>query len=101
MANHAKNIFVGTGGKEAIDKSHYLGAVCGLESIMGHTDTPVRALFDEALAQVQGHLPPIIWILTVMANVSEWLLTTGWLFCWHGSKVFRKSCSPLARGEYC
>lgn len=30
MANHAKNIFVGTGGKEAIDKSHFLGAAYGM-----------------------------------------------------------------------
>ncbi len=34
MANHTKNIFVGTGGAEGINKSHYLGAVYGMERIM-------------------------------------------------------------------
>jgi nickel-dependent lactate racemase len=71
MANHAKNIFVGTGGKEAIDRSHYLGAVCGMEKIMGRVDTPVRMLLDEALHIASPHLPPITWILTVMASAQD------------------------------
>ncbi|MGC9344030.1 MAG: lactate racemase domain-containing protein, partial [Bacteroidales bacterium] len=35
MANHNKNIFVGTGGSEGINKSHFLGAAYGMERIMG------------------------------------------------------------------
>jgi nickel-dependent lactate racemase len=66
MANHAKNIFVGTGGKEAIDKSHFAGAAYGMERIMGQMDTPVRALFDEGLRRFEGALPPILWVLTVV-----------------------------------
>ena len=71
MANHAKNIFVGTGGKEAIDKSHFAGAAYGMERIMGRADTPVRALFDEGLRQFGGKLPPILWVLTVISARSE------------------------------
>jgi nickel-dependent lactate racemase len=67
MANHAKNIFVGTGGKEAIDKSHFAGAAYGMERIMGKADTPVRALFDEGLRRFSGELPPILWVLTVIS----------------------------------
>jgi nickel-dependent lactate racemase len=66
MANHAKNIFVGTGGKEAIDKSHFAGAVYGLERIMGRADNPVRALFDEGFRRFAHKLPPILWVLTVV-----------------------------------
>ena len=36
MANYTKNILIGTGGREGINRSHYLGAVYGLERIMGH-----------------------------------------------------------------
>jgi len=68
MANHAKNIFVGTGGKEAIDKSHFLGATYGMERIMGKIDTPVRRIFNKALELTAGKLPPILWILTVMGR---------------------------------
>jgi nickel-dependent lactate racemase len=39
MANYNKNIFVGAGGKDSIHKSHYLGAVYGMERIMGRADT--------------------------------------------------------------
>jgi len=67
MANHGKNIFVGTGGKEAIDKSHFVGAAYGMEKIMGKVDTPVRALFDEGLRRFSDALPPILWVLTVIS----------------------------------
>ena len=66
MANHGKNLFVGTGGKEAIDKSHFTGAAYGMEKIMGRADTPVRALFDEGLRRSEKDLPPILWVLTVI-----------------------------------
>ena len=46
MANGNKNILVGLGGSDLINKSHFLGAVYGLERIMGRIDTPVRAIFD-------------------------------------------------------
>ena len=35
IANHAKNVFVGTGGKQSIDRSHFLGAVCGMAKVCG------------------------------------------------------------------
>jgi nickel-dependent lactate racemase len=66
MANHTKNLFVGTGGKEAIDKSHYAGALYGQERIMGRTETPVRALFDEGFRRFGNLLPPVLWVLTVV-----------------------------------
>jgi nickel-dependent lactate racemase len=66
MANHAKNLFVGTGGKEAIDKSHFAGAAYGMERMMGRVDTPVRAMFDEAFRRFGDQLPPVLWVLTVV-----------------------------------
>jgi nickel-dependent lactate racemase len=66
MANHAKNLFVGTGGKEAIDKSHFVGATYGMERMMGRADTPVRAMFDEGLRRFGDKLPPVLYALTVV-----------------------------------
>jgi hypothetical protein len=66
MSNHAKNLFVGTGGKEAIDKSHFAGACYGMEKIMGRTDTPVRALFDEGARRFARCLPPVFYVLGVV-----------------------------------
>jgi nickel-dependent lactate racemase len=71
MANHAKNIFVGTGGKEAIDKSHFAGAAYGMERIMGRPNTPVRALFDEGMRRFESKMPPVLWALTVIGDRTE------------------------------
>jgi len=69
MANHAKNLFVGVGGKEAIDKSHFAGAVYGMEKMMGRTDTPVRAMFDEGMRRYGGALPPVLYAQTVVSAI--------------------------------
>ncbi|HUW42205.1 MAG TPA: lactate racemase domain-containing protein [Rectinemataceae bacterium] len=70
MANHAKNLFVGAGGSEAIHRSHYLGAVYGMERMMGRTDTPVRALFDYASREFASSLP-VLYAQTVVGPVEE------------------------------
>ena len=64
MANHAKNIFVGIGGADMINKSHMIGAVCGMEKAMGRDHTPVRELFDYAFEHCLAERP-ILWVLTV------------------------------------
>ena len=64
MANHAKNLFVGVGGSDMINKSHMIGAVCGMEQAMGRDHTPVRRLFDDAFERFVAHRP-ILWALTV------------------------------------
>jgi len=64
IANHSKNVFVGTGGQDTINKTHFIGAVCGMEAAMGRTETPVRA----ALAYMDrsfGQKLPITYLLTV------------------------------------
>lgn len=66
MANHAKNIFVGLGGPDGINRSHFLGAVYGLERIMGRADTPVRELFNLAAMRFASCLP-VVYILTVVS----------------------------------
>src|SRR5207302_4230716 len=67
IANHNKNIFVGCGGSDLINKSHWLGAVYGIERIMGRADTPVRAVLDYASEHLAKHLP-IVYLLTVRAR---------------------------------
>ncbi len=70
MANYTKNICVGAGGQDTINKSHFLGAVYGMERMMGRIDTPVRRVYnygcDTFLADA-----PIVYILTVMAKNAE------------------------------
>ncbi len=67
MANYNKNILIGTGGRESINRSHYLGAVYGMERIMGRASTPVRNVLDYASDHFL-RLLPIVYVLTVVAS---------------------------------
>jgi len=64
MANHSKNIFVGVGGSDMINKSHMVGAIYGMERMMGKDHTPVRKVFDYALEKYLSDRP-ILFVLTV------------------------------------
>ncbi len=66
MANGSKNIFVGTGGVIGIHRSHFLGAVYGMERMMGHADTPVRRVLNYASEHFGGLLPQIVYVQTVV-----------------------------------
>ncbi len=79
MAGGNKNILVGTAGPDTINKSHFLGAVCNMERIMGEIDSPVRTLFNEAEDKFLKHLP-ISYILTVRAKDENGELITKGIF---------------------
>ena len=65
MANYNKNVFIGTGGKEGINKSHFLGAAYGMERIMGRADSPVRKVLNYGSEHFAKHLP-IVYVQTVV-----------------------------------
>ncbi|MFA5815979.1 MAG: lactate racemase domain-containing protein [Bacteroidales bacterium] len=67
MANYNKNLLIGCGGPESINKSHFLGAVYGLERIMGIADNPVRQILNYASDKYLSHLP-ILYVLTVLSS---------------------------------
>ncbi|MBQ7161255.1 MAG: DUF2088 domain-containing protein [Clostridia bacterium] len=64
MSNHAKNLFVGVGGSDMINKSHMVGAVYGMERMMGRDNTPVRRIFDYGMEHFLSKRP-IMFVLTV------------------------------------
>lgn len=90
MANYNKNVLIGTGGKEGINKSHFLGAVCGIEKIMGRLDTPVRKILNYASDNFAGHLP-IVYVLTVIAKNEEGNLVVRGLFIGDDHETFRQA----------
>ena len=67
MANYNKNILIGTGGRDGINRSHYLGAVYGMERIMGRAQNPVRAVLNYAAERFLKDLP-IVYALTVIGR---------------------------------
>jgi len=90
MANYTKNIFVGTGGPEGINKSHFVGAVYGMERMMGHADTPVRRLFNYAVEHFAKQLP-IVYVLTVVGVDNKGDQKIRGLFVGDGYDVFDKA----------
>jgi nickel-dependent lactate racemase len=65
LANYNKNILVGTAGPMSIHRSHYLGAVVGMERIMGRADNPVRRVLNRASSEFLRDVP-LVYVLTVV-----------------------------------
>ncbi|MDA3959346.1 MAG: D-mannonate epimerase [Planctomycetota bacterium] len=78
MANYTKNIFVGTGGSQGINESHFIGAAYGMERMMGRSDTPTRRILNEGYDRFCRHLP-FLFVLTVVGKdaASGELVTRG------------------------
>ena len=89
MANHAKNIFVGVGGSDMINKSHMVGAVYGMERMMGKDHTPVRKVFDYGMEHFLNERP-ILFALTVTTAPGGKIRTHG-LFIGEGRKCLEEA----------
>jgi len=77
IANFNKNIFIGVGGKDIIDKTHFIGALYGLEKMMGHISSPVRKVLNYMSKNFTNQLP-VSYILTVRGvNNDEQIVTRG------------------------
>jgi nickel-dependent lactate racemase len=91
MANYTKNVVVGCGGKQMIDGSHMLGAVYGIEQLLGIADNPVRALFDYAQSQYLSDLP-ILYVLSVSTGEGDRQKMHG-LFVGTSRKTFEEAAA--------
>ena len=76
MANYNKNIFVGVGGSECINKSHFIGAAYGMERIMGRASSPVRKVLNYASENFTKELP-IVYLQTVVSEGEDGLQIRG------------------------
>ena len=90
MANFTKNILIGTGGREGINRSHYLGAVYGMERIMGRALTPVRNVLTYASEHFLRHLP-IVYVQTVIGRKSDGTLAMRGLFIGDDMECFLRA----------
>lgn len=77
MSNYSKNIFVGVGGRSMINNSHMLGAVCGLENVIGVTDSPPRLAYDYAQKHFLDGKVPVVYIQTVTTQNRHQVIVNG------------------------
>jgi len=87
MANYNKNLLVGTGGPEGINKSHFVGAVYGMERIMGKASNPVRSLLNYASDNFMSHLP-VVYVQTVIGQDDSGNLVMRGLYIGDDEEVF-------------
>lgn len=99
MANYNKNLLIGTGGADSIHRSHYLGAVYGMERIMGRADNPVRQVLNYAASQFLRDLP-IVYVLTVVGTNAEGRIVTRGLFIGDDIGCFRKASELALRVNF-
>jgi len=92
MANYNKNILVGTGGRDSINRSHYLGAVYGMERIMGRAENPVRNLLNYAADRFLRQLP-IVYVLTVIGRTADEGLAVRGLFIGDDAECFHQAAA--------
>ena len=90
MANYNKNIFVGTGGVEGINKSHFVGAAYGMERIMGRANNPVRRIMNYASDHFTKNLP-IIYVQTVVGKDNNGKLVVRGLYIGDDMECFTKA----------
>ena len=90
MANYNKNVFVGTGGVEGINKSHFIGAAYGMERIMGRAINPVRSVLNYASEHFTNNLP-IIYVQTVVGKDSNGKLVVRGLYIGDDMECFTKA----------
>jgi nickel-dependent lactate racemase len=102
IANQNKNVFIGAGGAETINKTHFLGAVYGMERMMGRAETPVRRVLDYMTEHFTKGLP-IVYVLTVRArdtsrgrDASGRLVTRG-LFAGDDAACFARGAALCRR----
>jgi nickel-dependent lactate racemase len=90
MANYNKNILVGAGGRQGINLSHYLGAVYGMERIMGRAENPVRAVLNYASDHFLRELP-IVYVQTVVGRRVDGGLAVRGLFIGDDVECFHRA----------
>ena len=77
MANFTKNVVIGLGGAPTIHRSHFIGAVAGMETIMGRASSPVRDVVDAAFDRFVAPVLPVLWVLTVVEDVGGHMVQRG------------------------
>jgi nickel-dependent lactate racemase len=85
----AKYFFPGVAGAELTNASHWLGALAGIENIIGHVETPTRQMFEAAA----DFVPAQVICLTSVVTRDHGRLRTHALFCGD----FRKSVRAGAK----
>jgi lactate racemase len=88
FAGGAKYFFPGVAGPELTHMTHWLGALAGIENIIGQIETPTRRLIEAAADLVSAR---VISLNTVVSRLSNGNLITHALFAGEVREAFRRA----------
>ena len=88
FAGGAKYFFPGVAGPELTHMTHWLGALAGIENIIGRVETPTRHLIEAAADLVSAR---IVSLNTVVSRNEEGRLVTYALFAGEVRESFRRA----------
>jgi len=88
FAGGAKYFFPGVAGPELTHSTHWLGALAGIENIIGQTETPTRHLIEAAADLIAAQ---IISLNTVVSRTADGRLITHALFAGDIREAFRRA----------
>jgi carbohydrate kinase (thermoresistant glucokinase family) len=97
-AGFTKNVVIGLGGAATIHRSHFLGAVCGMETIMGRSQSPVRDAIDAAFDRFVADRINVLWVLTVTEDTDAGVVQRG-LFTGRGGSADTGGAAYRAAAE--
>jgi nickel-dependent lactate racemase len=90
FAGGAKYFFPGVAGPELTHTTHWLGALAGIENIIGQVDTPTRMLIEAAADLVPAR---IISLNSVVSRAVDGRLVTYALFAGEIREAFRRAAA--------
>ena len=94
FAGGAKYFFPGVAGPELTHTTHWLGALAGIENIIGRVDTPTRLLIEAATDLIAAR---IISLNTVVSRTHDEQLVTYALFAGDIREAFRRAAEVSSR----
>jgi nickel-dependent lactate racemase len=94
FAGGAKYFFPGVAGPELTHTTHWLGALAGIENIIGQVETPTRHMIEAAADFVPAK---IISLNTVVSRNDEGRLITYGLFAGEVREAFRRAAEVSRR----
>jgi nickel-dependent lactate racemase len=86
FAGGAKYLFPGVSGRELTNVTHWIGALSGIENVIGRVDTPVRRMIEAAADMIPAR---VICFSSVVSRVNDGTIKTRALFAGDLRKTFR------------
>ena len=98
FSGFTKHLCIGLGGRDVIHRSHFLGAVHGIERTMGQVVTPVRLALDLLFDRYVEPRVRVLWIMTVVEYTGSQLALRG-LFGGEGGSISSGGAAFRAAAE--